>query len=209
MPDDFTFHLEARRIRRLIEEFNDLQNEIAGRDVGKNSRFLPDHDKHVNGKSKSDRKAGLTAFDIVIQDIEYQKAYQRTYHALTDTEALLHDTLLRSQERLDETRKALQGAKDAGVNTDELKRLKRAVTDAKNQHDRLLDYDSDLQTIRDHMQDHDNPPSQAELDGYQKQIGDLHNEIKQHNFEYQQAVPETEISSEIEERSSEVKPLTL
>lgn len=182
MPDDYTLHLEATRTQRLTEEFNDLQNEIAGREVGKNSRFLPSHDERVNGGRKSERKTILTAFDLLMQDIEYQKAYQRTYAALTDTETLLHDTLLRSQVRLDEARKALQGAKDTGANTDELKRHKRVVTDAKNQHDRLLGYDSELQVIRDHMQDEDNPPSQAELDRYQKQIDEIDQAIKQQHM---------------------------
>jgi hypothetical protein len=209
MPDDFTIHTKAMRTQSLTEEFNDLQNEIAGRDVGKNSRFLPSHDEPVSGKSKSERKTGITAFDLLMQDIAYQKTYQRTYHALADTEALLHHTLLQSQVRLDEAHKALQGAKYTDINPDQMKRLNRVVTDAKNQHDRLLGYDSELQVIRDHMQDHDNPPSQAELDSYQKQIGDLHNEIRQHNSEYQQTAPETEISSAIAKRSSEVKPLIL
>jgi len=180
MPDDVNSINKASSACRLTQEFNDLQNEIAGRDVGRNSRFLSANSEHLRGNGKYGRKtSSLTTLDLLMQDAVYQEAYQQTYSALIDTEVLLHDALVQSQERLNEVRKAWRDAKDAGANAGELKKLKQAVTDAKNQHDILLGYDSELQDIRDHMQDKDNPPSQAELDEYQKRIDEINKHFAQ------------------------------
>ncbi len=173
MPDDFTFHIKAVHTRRLTEEFNDLQNEIAGLEVGKNSRFLSGSAERVRSNSRSDRKAGLTALDVLMQDATYQNAYQQTYTALRDTEALLHDAMLQSRERFEEARRALQDAKNSGANADELKRLKQDATETQSQYDQLLGYDRELQAIRDHMQDEDNPPSKEVLEDYKERIGEI------------------------------------
>ncbi len=205
MPDDVSSINQTAIIRRLTQEFNDLQNEIASRDVGRNSRFLSSSAECLRGNGKDGRKStALMALDLLMQDAAYKEAYQQTYSALTDTEALVHDALLEAQEKLDEARKALKDAKDTRVSAEELKKLKQTVTDAKSQHDILLGFDTELQNIRDHMQDEDNPPSQTELDEYQKRVGEIGADIQEHHTIHKEMKAETDIAQSVATRSSDM-----
>lgn len=205
MPDDINPINEASCIRRLTREFNDLQNEIAGRDVGRNSRFLSAAAERLRGNGKGGRKgAGLSALDLLMQDAAYKQAYQQTYSALSNTETLVHDALLEFQGKLDEARMALKDAKGVGVSAEELKKLKQVVTDTKNQHDILLGFDTELQNIRDHIQDEDNPPSQAELDMYQERIGEIGIDIQEHHMVHKEMKAEADMAQSIATRSSDM-----
>jgi hypothetical protein len=201
--DDFDFITKMQQAKIRAEDFARHQDASAGRETGFDNRHAKLRSEKLDAKLARNRIASTT-LDLLMQDAAYRDAYQQTYKSLTETETVLHDALLRYQEKLDEARKALKGAKDAGANVEDIKRLKRNVADAKDKHDHLLGYDSELQGIRDHIQDKDNPPSQAELDEYQKRIGEIGADIEQHNEAHKEAKPETEMSSAIEVRSTDM-----
>ncbi|MCB1469967.1 MAG: hypothetical protein KDK08_23105 [Rhizobiaceae bacterium] len=107
--DDERQRSTLRRLAHEAQDFDDLQNEIAGREVGRAGRFLPDAVKNGVGSAKEAEKRAdaLTRLQLALQS-------NPAYAALNNEtgEALGH-----AQRRLDEimerTRRAIETAEAA------------------------------------------------------------------------------------------------
>lgn len=69
-------------------DFDDLQNEIAGRDVGRISRFLPqDDERSAEGKRRKRAEEALRrTLDVLLQDPVYRARYDAAQDALGQAE---------------------------------------------------------------------------------------------------------------------------
>jgi len=92
--DEYEISL-AERFKRHAQDFNDLQNEMAGNDVGRISRFLTgdEHGPRAAEKHRAKREAVLSNLQIMMSDPEYAKFYRETEQKLRDTQSSL-DTAL-------------------------------------------------------------------------------------------------------------------
>ena len=96
----------AEQFKRHAQDFNDLQNELAGNDVGRISRFLSGDERGLKGAEKRRAKweQTLSNLQIMMQDPEYAQFYR-------ETEGVLRD----SQTKLDEALEQVQQAKVAAM----------------------------------------------------------------------------------------------
>lgn len=94
------------RFKRHARDFDDLQNEMAGNDVGRISRFLTGDEHGPRGaeKRRAKREAVLSNLQIMMSDPEYAKFYR-------ETEGVLRE----SQTKLDEAIEQVQQAKSVAV----------------------------------------------------------------------------------------------
>lgn len=76
------------------QEFDDLQNEIAGRDTGRRHRFLRDGPVSEHAKRKErDARAFQTRLAELLADPVYQAKYDTTMDTLTDAESAVEAAL--------------------------------------------------------------------------------------------------------------------
>ena len=78
---------EAKR----AEDFDDLQNEQAGRETGKMARFLTGADAptKTNEKARKEREAFQTRLQIMLCDPAYRALFEQTSRVLRDAQARL------------------------------------------------------------------------------------------------------------------------
>lgn len=83
------------RFKRHAQDFNDLQNEMAGNDVGRISRFFSGEDRGLKGAEKRRAKweQTLSNLQIMMSDPEYAKLYRETENKLRESQSNL-DTAL-------------------------------------------------------------------------------------------------------------------
>lgn len=73
--------------KRKQRELDDLQNEMAGREVGRQRRFLSaDDERTPEGREKKAQAEALTRLQLLMSNPEYANAYQDTMTALRDAE---------------------------------------------------------------------------------------------------------------------------
>lgn len=96
---------EQKRQRDL----DDLNNEAAGRDVGRISRFHHDRDPKTIEEKKQERERRMSALAQLMRDPAYAAAYQRARDAIDRAQVVLDAALLENaqitedlQERLEE-----------------------------------------------------------------------------------------------------------
>ena len=90
----------ADRFKRHAQDFNDLQNEMAGNDVGRISRFLTgdEHGPRAAEKRRAKREAVLSNLQIMMSDPEYAKFYRETEGVLRDSQTKLDEALEQVQQ---------------------------------------------------------------------------------------------------------------
>lgn len=96
---------------RMARNFHDLQNEIAGRNVGRIECFLPDGAKSADasGKAKQERAQDLTRLQLALMsDPAYAALYRETTQALNDAQSRLDRLLEQVQREIEATHTALE-----------------------------------------------------------------------------------------------------
>lgn len=90
------------------QDLDDLNNERAGRDVGRQRRFLHDRDPDFTDQKKKENEQRLSALMRLLRDPIYAAAYERATSALNQAQEALDAALLsnadqteRLQEQLD------------------------------------------------------------------------------------------------------------
>jgi len=94
------------------QDIDDLNNEMAGRDVGRIRRFLPDRDPETIEQKKREKDARETALQQLLRDPAYAAAYERACNAIDRAQAALDEALLENAEtveRLAEELEAMEG----------------------------------------------------------------------------------------------------
>ncbi len=142
---------EARR-RRDADDFN---NEIAGREVVRIKRFLPDSadPSELRKRNGRDHQRISTLMTLLQNDPEYAALYEDTLDKLQEAEAATDAAM----------EKALEDIENA--------KTPEARDKAQDRYDALLRYRVDvLGHARDRVMDADNPPSKEELEEIQRRI---------------------------------------
>jgi hypothetical protein len=94
------------------QDIDDLNNEMAGRDVGRIRRFLPDRDPETIAQKKREKDARETALQQLLRDPAYAAAYERACNAIDRAQAALDEALLENAEtveRLAQELEAMEG----------------------------------------------------------------------------------------------------
>lgn len=92
--EDFEVRL-AERFKRAAQDFDDLQNEMAGLEVGRITRFVSDTADNPRSEKKRCARdlARSTALDLLLNDPVYAAFYHETVEILRDTQTKLDDAL--------------------------------------------------------------------------------------------------------------------
>lgn len=100
---DFKRHNDAERTKGSDQNHDDLQNEIAGREVGRLKRFGVGDELSDAALQKKEQKKDfmLTALAQLMQDIEYFKLYNNTSLLLHDLMRVTDEALENSTSRLE------------------------------------------------------------------------------------------------------------
>lgn len=102
---------------RRKTDFDDLQNETAGRETGRISRFLPDGE----GSPQSERKkreadhALQTALDILMQDPVYRERYDGVLNDLRDAEQATDAALEQNAQMRRETARTIDDMEESAA----------------------------------------------------------------------------------------------
>ena len=89
-------------ISRRNSDFDDLQNEIAGREVGRVQRFLSLEEAATRGKSQNKGIDAITlsALETLLQDPEYAKLYNEVSDLLSRAESATEAALAHAENDL-------------------------------------------------------------------------------------------------------------
>lgn len=100
---DLKQHNDVERVKNSDQSLDDLQNEIAGREVGRLERFGVGNELSDAALQKKEQKKDfmLTALAQLMQDLEYFKLYN-------NTSILLHDLMRMSDEALESSNTKLE-----------------------------------------------------------------------------------------------------
>lgn len=107
--NDDEFERLNDRFARHARDFDDLQNEVSGRDVGKASKFLQNGPNGAasSGKSKQERAEALTRLQLLLNDTAYATLYRETATALADAQSKLENMLERLRLEIEQNAIAL------------------------------------------------------------------------------------------------------
>jgi hypothetical protein len=118
----------AAVFQRKAQDFEDLQNEIAGRDNGRAPRFLnKDRRDGISGKDRdADRDHVLSALQQLLQnDPEYAALYNDTMNALTEAEKATEIALEKALERQRVAEEALAELRESALTLEDGQRVYR------------------------------------------------------------------------------------
>jgi len=94
------------------QDIDDLNNEMAGRDVGRQHRFLHDRDPQYIEERKREDKHRHDMLMQLMRDAEYAAAYQRAWDALDNAQDALSEALLENAEETERLAEALDAITD-------------------------------------------------------------------------------------------------
>ena len=108
--DDFQEHERHERAKRRRQDHEDFHNEVAGRDVGRINRFLPESGQPHIRKSRRERDAErLTQLALALQNIDYAALYNETVSMVDDYAAKAETGIEDALAALSTTAQALEG----------------------------------------------------------------------------------------------------
>lgn len=95
------------------QEFDDLQNEIAGRETGRQARFLPGRSRMSEQERKErEARAFQTQLDLLLQDPIYRAKYEKVMDTLRDAERATEAALARLDGLIEDAQSTLQDMED-------------------------------------------------------------------------------------------------
>lgn len=113
---DSTEDNHAQSLRAKERDHDDLQNELAGRETGRQRRFLPgDHESNPRNQERRDRQtaAQMTALQALLtNDAAYRALYNETNDQLRLAEDATERALAKARQALDQAEAALDNMKD-------------------------------------------------------------------------------------------------
>ena len=87
--------------RKRQQDMDDLNNERAGNETGRITRFLPDRDpKHIQAKKQEDERK-LSALMQLMRDPVYAAAYEAAWDAFERAQKAVHDALTETAEAIE------------------------------------------------------------------------------------------------------------
>ena len=113
--DDERDLIERQREDRRRQDHEDFHNEMAGRDVGRIRRFLPeDHPANPRARDRKERRAEgrMTVLQAMLADPSYAALYTETLDLLQAAEAKTETALTEAREALAEAESTLEETLD-------------------------------------------------------------------------------------------------
>lgn len=126
--DENEFERLTERFARQAQDQDDLQNEIAGRDVGRIGRFLPEDARSagLSGKSKQERAEALTRLQMaLLSNPAYAALFRETEQALNDAQTRLDTVLERVRRAIKESEDALDDKRNHAARLEDGTRVYR------------------------------------------------------------------------------------
>ena len=108
----------SQRFARQARDFDDLQHELADRDVGRRRRFLPGDARNAEAteKRRAERVEAATRLQLLLQsDPAYAALYNDTMNLLGRAETATETALEKAQAALQEANQALNETLDRAV----------------------------------------------------------------------------------------------
>lgn len=125
------------------QDFDDLQNEIAGRDTGRQSRFLSNEARSGQGRKEQEARAFQTQLDLLLQDPIYRAKYDHVTGALRDAERATEAALARLDKLIEQSQIALTDMEDRAARLPDGTRVFRDTDGAVRRQDGTI-VDDDL-----------------------------------------------------------------
>lgn len=115
--NDFEDSILEQAETRRVQDFDDLQNELAGNEVGRIMRFLSaDARAYLIEKRTGKNPNGLSALEMMLlSSPEYARAYEGAMNALEDTESATELALDKLEAKLVNTKSNLQSTLDTAA----------------------------------------------------------------------------------------------
>ncbi|MBL1419286.1 MAG: hypothetical protein COC24_002130 [Alphaproteobacteria bacterium] len=142
--NDFEDSILEQAEKRRVQDFDDLQNELGGNDVGRIMRFLSaDARAHLIEKRTGKNLNGLNALEIMLlTNPEYARAYEGAMNALEDAEFATERALIKLEAKLETAKAGLQLSLDnAAELTDGTKVFSDKGNKFKNENGDIIDDD--------------------------------------------------------------------
>lgn len=97
------------------QDLDDLNNERAGRDVGRQRRFLHDRDPEFTDQKKKENEQRLSALMRLLRDPIYAAAYERATSALNRAQEALDAALLSNAQQTESLQEQLGAMEDSAA----------------------------------------------------------------------------------------------
>ena len=130
------------------QEFDDLQNEIAGRETGRRARFLPGRSQMSEQERKErDARAFQTQLDLLLQDPIYRAKYEKVMERLREAERATEAALVKLDRLIEQNQIALNDMEDRAARLPDGTRVFRDANGAVRQQDGTIVEDELAATI--------------------------------------------------------------
>lgn len=105
---------DAKRVAARQQDFDDLQNELAGRETGRQERFFPADDRSPKDQRRKheSEQAVRTALDVLLADPIYRARYDEAMTRLRDAEQTTEAALDRIAQMIGETEETIRDMED-------------------------------------------------------------------------------------------------
>lgn len=117
VDDDRNFqdNIEAMTGKRRAQDYDDLQNELAGRETGRSGRFLGNENAGAKARRKKARdNIEMTALQILLDsDPEYAAQYTEIMDLLSRAETATDDALETAHQDLQDGQEVLDNTRDS------------------------------------------------------------------------------------------------
>jgi len=112
---DFQQHNKLANEVRLKLDFDDLQNELGGRETGRTKRFLSEDyaSNHIGSKKQRDREFLTTLQLLLMNDPVYAALYRETNALLSRAETITEKLLAQAEQELLQAQTELEGVLDS------------------------------------------------------------------------------------------------
>ena len=105
---------EAARDTKRRQDSDDFQNELAGRETGRQQRFFPDDERspRAERKKQGSEQAFRSMLDMLLADPVYRARYEQVMTRLREAEQATEAALDRISHQIGETQDTLQDMED-------------------------------------------------------------------------------------------------
>lgn len=102
IANDFKLAVNALKSKEYKNNFDDIQNELAGRDVGRIARVYASSDYTDTHDRKGKRRSSMSTLDmLLLNDPEYARLFEEMATLLNEVDASVEQALEQLQEQLE------------------------------------------------------------------------------------------------------------
>ena len=149
MDKDFEHAESVRQAKRQEQDRTDFNNEMAGNDTGRMTRFGLDQHRDKEAQEKEKRKK--SALETLLQNTEYREVWTSTITALNEADQAVHDALNLAAEKLSEAQNEHEDL--------QTKASQEKLDKAEEHYDHVQECEDRLTEIREEIEDENNPAS--------------------------------------------------